>query len=147
MIEIERARLAGIEELLPLVRGYREFYGQRHDAAAEHAFVQRMLRDETGAIFLARGDGAAVGFVQLFRTYSTVWLGTALILEDLFVDPRARRRGVGAALLRAARAYAREIGAAGMFLETADDNRAAQRLYEREGWQRERVFLKYNAPA
>jgi RimJ/RimL family protein N-acetyltransferase len=33
-----------------------------------------------------------------------------------------------------------------MFLETAVDNARAQRVYEREGWQREAQFHKYNAP-
>ncbi len=144
--EIRRAVLADLDELLPLVHGYRAFYEQAHDADEERAFIARMLRDATGAIFLARRAGAAIGFAQLFHAHSTVRLGTSLILEDLFVEPGARGGGVASALLAAACAYAREIGAVGMFLETAADNAVARRVYERAGWQRERVFVKYNAP-
>ena len=77
---------------------------------------------------------------------STVRLGPALILEDLFVAPSARGSGAADALMDAAIRYARELGAAGMFLETAVDNRRAQALYERHGWTREERFYKYNAP-
>jgi ribosomal protein S18 acetylase RimI-like enzyme len=48
--------------------------------------------------------------------------------------------------LERAAAHAREIGATGMFLETAMDNQPAQRVYERAGWTREGRFFKYNAP-
>jgi len=48
--------------------------------------------------------------------------------------------------LERAAGYARETGAAGMFLETAYDNVTAQRVYERNGWTRENQFCKYNSP-
>jgi ribosomal protein S18 acetylase RimI-like enzyme len=97
-------------------------------------------------MFVAWDDRRAVGFVQLFRTWSTVRLGPAFVLEDLFVEPAARGSGIADALLERALAFARERGATGMFLETALDNERAQRVYERNGWKREGRFLKYNAP-
>jgi ribosomal protein S18 acetylase RimI-like enzyme len=75
-----------------------------------------------------------------------VRLAPVLILEDLFVEPEHRMHGVARSLIHAAVAYARETGAAAMFLETAVDNERAQRVYEREGWRREEQFHKYNAP-
>jgi ribosomal protein S18 acetylase RimI-like enzyme len=146
-LRIARATIADLEALLPLVTAYRVFYKQIPDAR-EREFVERNLRENRSTIFLARdGDtGVALGFTQLFQTYSTVWLGPALILEDLFVNPDVRRGGVATSLLEAAVAYAREIGAVGMFLETAMDNATAQAVYERAGWTREGRFYKYNAP-
>ncbi|HVA32748.1 MAG TPA: GNAT family N-acetyltransferase [Candidatus Baltobacteraceae bacterium] len=97
-------------------------------------------------IFVAvDSDKSIVGFAQLFSTSSTVWLGLALILEDLYVKPEARRKGIATKLLDAAVRYAREIGAVSMFLETAMDNLAAQAAYEATGWTREDRFCKYNA--
>jgi GNAT superfamily N-acetyltransferase len=135
-----------VEGLLPLVRGYREFYQQTHDAQRERDFMQANLREGRSVVFLAIVDDVAVGFVQIFPSHSTVWLAPSLILEDLFVLPAARGSGVASALLDAACDYARSIGAAGMFLETAMDNLTAQRVYERNGWTREGRFFKYNAP-
>ena len=67
------------------------------------------------------------------------------MLRDLFVVARARGGGVATQLLSRAMQYAREIGAVGMFLETAINNVTAQRVYERAGWTREAQFYKYNA--
>lgn len=145
-MEIHRASIADLEEVLPLVAGYRTFYERAPDAAAERAYVEAHLARGTSVMFVARVDRNAVGFAQLFPAFSTVRLSPAFILEDLFVAPEARRQGVAGALLDAALAYAREAGATVMFLETAMTNAAAQALYEAHGWTREREFYKYNAP-
>ncbi len=148
MIEIQRATIEHLDALLPMVEAYRVFYKQIPDARRERDLIAGHLRDGRSTIFLARDErGVAVGFAQLFLTYSTVCLGPQLILEDLFVVPQARRLGVATKLLSRAMEYSREIGATGMYLETAIDNVAAQRAYARAGWSREAKFYKYNAPA
>jgi ribosomal protein S18 acetylase RimI-like enzyme len=146
-LTIERATAGDLEALLPLVTAYREFYKQRADALRERALIARHLNTGSSTIFIAQCDGKAVGFAQLFQTFSTVWLGPQLILEDLFVDPAARGAGIATKLLERAVRYSRESSAVGMFLETAMDNDTAQRVYERAGWTREGRFYKYNAPA
>jgi ribosomal protein S18 acetylase RimI-like enzyme len=145
-ITVQRARLGDIEALLPLVRSYRVFYGQTPDAAGERRFIGKHLRDATSTIFFASDGSRALGLVQIFESWSTVRLAPVLILEDLFVEPEARGRGIARALIDAAIAFAREAGAAGMFLETAVTNERAQEVYERAGWERERTFVKFNAP-
>jgi len=62
-------------------------------------------------------------------------------LSKMLVHRRARRQGVGAALLRAAEATARECGRTVLVLDTASD--AAERLYERSGWLRVGVIPGY----
>lgn len=143
---IRRATIDDLELLLPLVRGYREFYKQSHDAAAERAFMTHHLSSGSSIVFIALDEhGDAAGFTQIFETFSTVHLSSTLILEDLFVAREARGTGIASALLAAAVTYACESGASGMFLETAMDNATAQRVYERNGWSREARFYKYNA--
>lgn len=146
-LEIARATIDDLEALLPLVTGYRVFYKQEPELQREREFLERNLREDRSTILLARDaeTGSAVGFTQIFQTYSTVWLGPSLILEDLFVAPEARGSGAATMLLARAEAHAREIGAVGMFLETAMDNVVAQGVYERAGWTREGRFYKYNA--
>ena len=144
---ISRATIDDVDTVAPLVTAYRAFYRQTPALPTERAFIERNLREKRSTVFIARNEvQEAVGFVQLFQTYSTVRLGPQLILEDLFVDPSVRRGGVATALMKRAMEYAREIGATGMFLETAMDNATAQALYERLGWTREDTFYKYNAP-
>ena len=62
-------------------------------------------------------------------------------LSKMLVHRRARRQGLGAALLRAAEATARECGKTLLVLDTASDD--AERLYERVGWQRVGVIPDY----
>jgi ribosomal protein S18 acetylase RimI-like enzyme len=145
-ITVRRATTRDVDALLPLVQSYRIFYKQIPDEASERRFLAKHLRDGTSTLFFASGAGVPLGFVQLFESWSTVRLAPVLILEDLFVEPQFRRRGIGRSLIDAALAFARESGAAAMFLETAVENERAQEVYEREGWQREVAFHKYNAP-
>jgi GNAT superfamily N-acetyltransferase len=143
---VSRAQSGDLEALLPLVGAYRKFYGQAPDPVAERRFIAKHLRDGSSAVFFARYDGRAVGFVQIFESWSTVRLAPVLILEDLFVEEAFRGRGIATQLIGAAQIFAREIGAAAMFLETAADNERAQEVYTRNGWAREEQFVKFNAP-
>ena len=82
---------------------------------------------------IAELDRVPVGFALFFPTYST-WLGKrGLWLEDLFVVPEARRRGVGAALLRevGAIAVARDCGR--LEWSVLDWNQPAREFYARMG--------------
>jgi len=92
------------------------------------------------------GDGAALGFTQLYPVFSSVRCARSYLLNDLFVVPAARKHGIGARLLTAAADFARANGAASMSLSTATDNVAAQHLYESLGWKRETGFLEYHLP-
>jgi ribosomal protein S18 acetylase RimI-like enzyme len=95
-------------------------------------------------VFVAEAeDGATVGFAQIYPTFASVELGHAWRLNDLYVAEGARRAGVGEALLRAAAASAAAAAAVWIDLETARDNAAAQRLYEREGYGRDEVYVHY----
>lgn len=145
-ITVRRATSNDIDVLLPLVRAYRAFYEQTPDPAGERRFMSKHLRDATSTVFFASEGANALGFVQIFESWSTIRLAPMLILEDLFVEPSARGRGIARALIDAAIAYAREAGAGGMFLETAVSNERAQAVYERAGWEREAAFVKFNAP-
>lgn len=144
--EIRAAAVSDLEALLPLVQAYRVFYKQKPDRQRERAFVEKHLRDSASVLYIAETEATAAGFMQLFKTYSTVHLAASWILEDLFVTPEQRGRGIASALLVKAVEHAQRDGASGMFLETAYDNATAQRVYERAGWTREGRFYKYNAP-
>lgn len=123
---------------------YRVFYGQDSDLELAHEFLRERLGREESVVFLAldRGLERAAGFTQLYPLFSSVAARRKWLLNDLFVAPEARGRGVGRALLEAARGLAAETGARGLELATAPDNTAAQRLYESAGWKRD-VFLHY----
>ncbi len=67
----------------------------------------------------------------------------AWILNDLFIDPEARKQGIGEMLLHKAKDYAIKTGAKSISLSTAPDNFSAQRLYEKNGYERDSQFYHY----
>ena len=108
-------------------------------------FLQERIERGEARVFVARDDGnAALGFVILYCSFSTVALAVRWILNDLFVAPAARGKGVATALIGAAVAAAKEVGVPRMFLRTGIDNVQAQRLYERLGWKRDTRYWRYD---
>ncbi len=137
--DIRYATPDDIDDLAPLFDAYRVFYRQPSDAALARRFLAQRMHLGESAILLAReaDAGDALGFVQLYPGFSSVSAQRVWILNDLFVAPAARGRGVGRALMRRARAHGEAAGVPCLTLSTAEDNRTAQRLYESEGWQRD----------
>lgn len=145
-VTVARAGLDDVDALAPLFAAYRAFYAQTDDLPLARAFLhERMQRGESVAL-LARLDGNAAGFVQLYPSFSSVSAARIWILNDLFVAAAARRRGVAQALLEAASAFARSDGAIRLELETDLGNDAAQALYRAMGWQSFDGTLRFRLP-
>lgn len=137
------AKRDDLDEIAQLFDAYRQFYGQAPDATGARAFIRERFERGESTILVA-GDGPSMlGFAQLYPTFCSVAAAPIWVLYDLFVDPRARRRGVGRTLLRAAPEHARAHGAVRLELATARSNAAAQALYEAEGWVRDDEFFRY----
>lgn len=141
---IHKANPGDAGALAGLFDAYREFYRQRSDKMAAKRFLQNRLRRKESVVFFARIGKDAVGFVQLYPTFTSVALKRLWILNDLYVVPKGRRLGVAAALMARACKLALETRAEGLCLETAVKNIAAQRLYKKLGWKREKGFYRYN---
>ena len=146
-IEIQQAQMTDLDAVVPLFDDYRRFYRAASNLALAAAFVGERLRSRDSVILLARdGDGTALGFTQLYPSFSSVRCTRIFVLNDLYVADFGRGRGVGRALLAAARSRAQEVGAARLVLETAVDNRTAQVLYESFGFERETGAFTYALP-
>ncbi len=141
-ITVRRAGPGDVDGLAPLFDGYRQFYRQPSNPVAARAFLMERLARGESVVLLAEDHGVAVGFTQLYPSFTSVSLGPIFVLNDLFVAGDFRRTGVGARLLAAARSFGLERGAHYLELSTAVDN-PAQRLYEASGWTPDREFLHY----
>ncbi|GAA0707657.1 GNAT family N-acetyltransferase [Dyella marensis] len=145
-IIVRQATIHDLDVVAPLFDAYRQFYAQPADLALSRRFLAERFQHAESVILLAlnEADGEGVGFTQLYPLFSSVRATRRYLLNDLFVTPARRRFGVAAALLHAATAHARAMGVAGMSLSTANDNVAAQRLYESMGWELEQGFREYH---
>lgn len=141
---IHKATAKETELITPLFDAYRVFYQQQSDIELARSFIGDRLQNGEFSIFYAKdSDCAALGFVQLYPTFSSVSAKRSWVLNDLFVSDAARRTGVAKALMEAARRYAIETGAKGLSLQTAYDNDKAQALYESLGYQKDNHYLTY----
>jgi ribosomal protein S18 acetylase RimI-like enzyme len=105
-------------------------------ADALRASVERVLADPArGRIFVAADGARPVGVAALSFSWPLEHAARVAWLEELYVEPAARERGIGTRLLRAALAAAREAGVVAVELEVDVDHRRAARLYEREGFR------------
>jgi GNAT superfamily N-acetyltransferase len=136
-----------IGELLPLIAAYQRFYGvEEVDHDRNGAFFSRFLApSEDGLLLGAREEGALRGYVCLYWHFTSLLAAETVLLNDLFVVPEARGRGVGRALIEASAEVARERGAAYLEWATAPDNRTAQRLYDSLGAARSE-WIEYELP-
>lgn len=110
---------------------YLEFYGLALAPEITAATWEKAMSDRS-AIFMrvAELDGRVVGFA-LSLTHEGTWIaGHDCYLEDLFVDPSARGRGVGRALLDDLVALCRQNGWSRLYWHTAEDNATARALYD-----------------
>ena len=134
-----------VDLIAPLFDSYRQFYGKPADPRLAATFIRDRLQAGESVIFLGEpeGSGNALGFVQLYPSFSSVAACRIWVLNDLFVIPTARRSGLGRALMEAARQHAAQTGAKRLTLETTAENRTASSLYEDLGYVREDPSARY----
>jgi GNAT superfamily N-acetyltransferase len=148
-IRIELVGEADLEELLPLMRAYCDFY----EVAPSDEALLRMSRaliadpEREGLQLVARGaDGAMLGFATVFWSWSTLSGERLGVMNDLFVEPTARGSGAADALIAACSERAAAHGAPTIEWQTAKDNLRAQAVYERVGAKRSE-WLDYSLDA
>ncbi|MHC4822452.1 MAG: GNAT family N-acetyltransferase [Planctomycetota bacterium] len=154
---ILRATLDHLDALVPLFDGYRCFYEQSSDKERARAFLADRLQAEDSVILLAVSGSSggnpgsvdtsyapADGFTQLYPLFTSVGTQRIWLLNDLFVAPHARRRGVARDLMEAAVDFGREDGAKAVDLATKKGNSGAKALYESLGFRLDREFDHYS---
>ena len=144
-VSISAALDEDLVALLPLLAGYQLHYGAEPDDVRNRAFFARFVAPSDDGLLLAAWDvhtDEPVGFATLFWTFSSVRAREVALMNDLFVVEDARGRGVGRALVDAAREATRRRGLHVLSWMTSPDNATAQRLYDRLGATRS-SWLEY----
>jgi ribosomal protein S18 acetylase RimI-like enzyme len=145
MVRIGEARSADLPALGKLFDEYRQFYKLPTDLDKATGYLRARLAGGDSVVLVAADESEQlVGFTQLYPTWCSLLAGPVYLLYDLYVPPRARRRGVARALLEAAADRAKRDGKLRMTLSTARTNVNAQALYASLGWERDDEFYVYN---
>ena len=146
MSTIRRATPADVPTLVALMTAfYAESAYPLPAAPATRAFASLLADPRLGGAWLAERDGAAVGHAVLTVCYSMEYGGLRGFVDDLFVAPDARGRGVAAALLAAVRSDCDARGVRALHVEVGPDNEVARRVYARAGFA-DSGHLLYSLP-
>jgi GNAT superfamily N-acetyltransferase len=133
---VVRAAVPGdLATIVGFIRDLADFE-QLSDAVVleEHSVAEALFGPHPVAeVLIAEIDGRAVGFALFFRSFSTFLGRTGLYLEDLYVEPQERGRGIGKQLLTHLAGIAKERGYGRMEWAVLNWNRKAIDFYERMG--------------
>jgi ribosomal protein S18 acetylase RimI-like enzyme len=144
-ITVFQASLEHVEVAADLFDKYRLFYKQQSDLAGAKAFLAARLENNESVLFIAKDqtENRAIGFTQLYPSFSSISMRASCILNDLYVLEEYRGQGVAQLLLDSVKQYAKTADAKGLELSTAIDNETAQRLYERNGYIKDEEYYHY----
>ncbi|MBL9212961.1 MAG: GNAT family N-acetyltransferase [Opitutaceae bacterium] len=143
-LSLRPARATDVALILTFIRGLAEYEKLLPEVEATEDKLRATLFPPDGRpaaeCMLAFWDDAPAGFAIFFTNYSTFLAQPGLYLEDLFVQPGFRGRGIGKALLLHLARLANQRGCGRMEWTVLDWNQPAIEFYESIGAQRKREW-------
>lgn len=134
-MKIIKATTKELEQTAKLFNDYRVFYDQEPDIEGALKFINERMKNNESVIYIALDENSeGLGFVQLYPLFTSVGMKRMWVLNDLYVDIMARKKGVAEKLIEKSKELVRETGATGMVLETQNENHPAKNLYNKTGW-------------
>lgn len=136
MIQIRKCQGEDIDALVDLFDAYRIFYKINSNKDSARKFLQERITNKDSVIFVSQNEtGALTGFVQLYPIFSSTRMKRLWLLNDLFVDPLQRGKGISKKLIQQAQQLCVETQSCGMILETAKSNSIGNQLYPATGFE------------
>lgn len=134
-VVLRQAEPSDVAEVVRLVRGLAEYERMLGRFTASETDFARVLfgPERIGRALLAEQDGRAVGIAIWYFMLSTFAARTILFLEDIFVEPAHRGRGIGMALFRRLAKIAKDANCWSMDWNVLDWNEPAIAFYRRIG--------------
>lgn len=135
---IRKATIEDVAIVAKMFDAYRMFYQQPSDIKRATEFITERLQKNESVVLIALINDHAMGFTQLFPIFTSVGMQRTWLLNDLYIEPAARGKGVATALLEAAKEHGRSTNSKWLILQTGATNVAAQALYEKNGWRKDK---------
>ncbi len=140
---LREATIKDVAFLAPLFDSYRMFYRKASDMAGARTFLKDRINNRESVIYIAflsnghtDGKTKPVGFTQLYPIFFSVSMESMYILNDLFIDPAYRGKGIGTALIDMVKKRCVTEKQKGIVIQTEKTN-LAQKLYEHLGFTKD----------
>ncbi len=132
---IEQISKNNLEEVLPLIREYQEFYQVKNidDSRNQAFFSQFGPTSDKGCLFGYRKGGELVAFATVYFSYTSSITSKVGVMNDLFTKASNRRMGIATELIKQCEVYARSKGAVRLQWLTSSTNKEAQSVYKSLG--------------
>jgi ribosomal protein S18 acetylase RimI-like enzyme len=132
-LDFDPATPDNTERLLALARSFHREDGHPLDGRGETAIAQ-LPGEELARCWLVRSQGSVIGYVVLTLGYSIEYGGRDAFIDDLYLVPEARGRGLGARVMDFVEEQALMLGVKALHLEVEIANDRAYGLYRRRGF-------------
>lgn len=144
---IQLATCDDIDSLLPLLRQMQrdDPWAERFDESTARRNLRELLTEPVcGLVYIVRHDQTPVGYMVICFDFSLEYRGKGAWVDELFVSPTHRGKGIGTQLLDLAETASRQHGAKTLHLEVNHGNRAIE-LYRRRGFIEHHRYLMTKA--
>ncbi len=139
-----KAENRDLDYLSELFDKYRVFHLKETDVESAKNFLAERIYNNDSEIFVAENtENKLVGFVQLYPLFSSTRMRKLWLLNDLFVNPEHRSKGISIGLINKAKELVEKSNACGMFLETEKSNMIGNNLYPKTGFELNKVSNFY----
>ena len=136
MTALHLARPEDLPRLLPLVAAFQQ--GEGIAESEEHvtnALAPLLEGNPLGAVYLIGPARAPLGYIVITFTWSLEYGGMDAFVDELYIRPAVRGRGIASEVLATLPRALGEAGVRALHLEVHHDNETAQRLYARAGFR------------
>jgi GNAT superfamily N-acetyltransferase len=140
-----RAEISDLSDILQMAVAFHQEDGHPLPERSRGTIESLLRGSELGSIYRLEFEGESAGYFALCYTISLEFGGQVIILDDFYLRPEFRSRGLGTEILGEIESLARKRGAVQIFLEVENANPKAFRLYERNGFvKRDRHMMEKN---
>ena len=130
------AKLEDIDGLLPLMRDFYLFERLAYDESRQRELVARLLHDENlGRLMVGEDAQDLIGYVVLGFGFSLEFHGRDCFIDEFYVVPQRRGKGIGKQAVEFAVATCRHLGIKALHLEADHFNLRGHEFYKRLGFR------------
>lgn len=135
MIEIKKATLDHLPQLVTTFDAYRVWYRKESNLQEATSFLSERIKKEESVIFVALENNDVLGFTQLYPLFSSTRMKRLWLLNDLFIHKQYRGKGISKQLIDAAKDLCKKTNGCGVMLETEISNTIGNKLYPATGFE------------